>query len=97
MQKYGEGKIVEKQCPECHETFQLRTAGTHIGGNDSIAVFCDDDPMVCPYCNYTEQGTTLKHWIWGSYTYKILNNHCFLFNIFIVEQNDENKQSSNRL
>ena len=58
MQKYSEGKIVERQCPECDETFELRTAGTHVGSNNSIAVFCDDDPMVCPYCNYTEEGTT---------------------------------------
>ena len=49
MQKYGEGSIVEKQCPECHETFELRTAGTHIGDDNSIAVFCDDDPIVCLY------------------------------------------------
>ena len=60
MQKYGEGRIVEKQCPECHETFELRKAGTHIGDNNSIAVFCDDDPIVCPYCDYTEQGTILQ-------------------------------------
>ena len=60
MQKYGEGRIVEKQCLECHETFEVRTAGTHIGDNNSIAVFCDDDPIVCPYCDYTEQGTILQ-------------------------------------
>ncbi|XP_028416854.1 uncharacterized protein LOC114541065 [Dendronephthya gigantea] len=54
VQKYGEGKMIEKQCPECYEKFELRTAGTHTGNNNTLAVFCDDDQMVCPYCNYTE-------------------------------------------
>jgi hypothetical protein len=56
IEKYGEGRIIEKKCPQCndHEMVEVMTAGAHIG--NSTAVYTDDDKLVCPYCDYIEPG-----------------------------------------
>jgi uncharacterized protein with PIN domain len=55
VEKYGGGRSVEKQCPQCNEKLTLKTAGVLIGENECIAVYSDDDKFVCPYCNYVEE------------------------------------------
>jgi uncharacterized protein with PIN domain len=54
IEKYGEGRIIEKKCPQCNEMVEVMTAGAHIG--NSTAVYTDDDKLVCPYCDYIEPG-----------------------------------------
>lgn len=54
FEKYGEGKIIEKECQKCGHVSELRTGGVHVGEGGSIGVFCEDDEFCCPACGFTE-------------------------------------------
>jgi predicted RNA-binding Zn-ribbon protein involved in translation (DUF1610 family) len=58
IDKYGEGTAYEKECPECGYKCDFRTAGVHLGDEDSqsLRVYSQDDDFLCPKCGFADQG-----------------------------------------
>ena len=51
VEKYGQGEVYVRKCETCKFEQTVRTAGTHVNGdNGSVMVFADDDEFVCPNC-----------------------------------------------
>ena len=51
VEKYGQGEVYVRKCETCEFEQTVRTAGTHVNGdNGSVMVFADDDEFVCPNC-----------------------------------------------
>lgn len=56
IQKYGEGSVFEKTCPDCGYVVELQSSGVHISDNGCTKVYCEDDEFNCPKCSYTDKG-----------------------------------------
>ena len=52
--RYGEGEILERECPVCGYCNVYRSAGVHYGEEGSVAVYCQEDSYHCNACEYTE-------------------------------------------
>ena len=47
-QKYGEGSVIEKPCPDCGYVVELQSSGVHTTDNGCVKVYCEDDEFNCP-------------------------------------------------
>ena len=43
VQKYGEGSVIEKPCPDCGYVVELQSSEVHTTDNGCVKVYCEDD------------------------------------------------------
>lgn len=56
VQKYGEGSVIEKPCPDCGYVVKLQSSGVHTADNGCLQVYCEDEEFNYPNCSYTDKG-----------------------------------------
>lgn len=61
VQKYGEGSVYEKPCPDCGYVVELQSSSVHITENGCTKVYCEDDEFNRSKCSYSDKGNYLMY------------------------------------